>query len=146
MLEVSAGNQPAAIEDFRKVLDSQPDNTIALNNLAFLLAENGKADEALKYAQKAVQLAPDKPDFEDTLGWVLYRKGLYEAAITHLKSAVSKGGDLRLQYHLATAYFRSGDEARGHAILTAALRKDPSLPEAQIAQQAARETGSKSQH
>jgi tetratricopeptide (TPR) repeat protein len=145
MLEASQGNQSAAIASFRKVLETQPNNAIALNNLAFLLAESGQAAEALKYAEKAVELAPDKPDFEDTLGWVLYHKGLYAAAVTHLQSAVSKGGDAREQYHLAAAYFRKGDENRGRAILTAALRKDPNLPEAQLAQQAAQESTQKRQ-
>jgi tetratricopeptide (TPR) repeat protein len=140
MLEASAGNQAAAIESFRKVLETEPNNGTALNNLAFLLAENGKAAEALAYAEKAVSLAPDKPEFEDTLGWVFYRKGLFDAAVTHLQSAVAKGGDVRQQYHLAAAYFRKGDVAKGNAMLTAALRKNPSLPEALLAQQAARET------
>jgi len=143
MLEVAEGSPTAAIADFRKVLESQPDNAIALNNLAFLLAENGQAAEALKYAEKAVELAPDKPDFEDTLGWVLYRKGLFDAAVSHLRSAVSKGGDIRQQYHLAAAYFRQGDAVRGQAILTAALRKDPKPPEARLAQEAAREATQK---
>jgi tetratricopeptide (TPR) repeat protein len=145
MLEVTQGSPTVAIANFRKVLESQPNNAIALNNLAFLLAENGQAAEALKYAEKAVELAPDKPDFEDTLGWVLYRKGLYATAVTHLKSAVSKGGGTREQYHLAAAYFRTGDAVQGHAILTAALRKDPNLPEAQLAQQAANEAPQKRQ-
>jgi len=139
MLEVSQGNPTAAIADFRKVLESQPNNAIALNNLAFLLAENSQAAEALKYAERAVEMAPDRPEFEGTLGWVLYRKGLFDAAVMHLQSAVSKGGSVRQQYYLAAAYFRKGDEVRGHAILTAALRKDPTLPEAQLAQQAAHE-------
>ena len=145
MLEVSVGNQDAAITNFRKVVESQPNNATALNNLAFLLAENGKADEALKYAEKAVELAPDKPDFEDTLGWVLYRRGLWDAAVTRLQSAVSKGGAARHQYHLAAAYFRKGDPKLGQATLTAALRKDPNLPEARLAQQAAREATQKRQ-
>ena len=143
MLEYSIGDRTAALADFRRVVEIQPNNATALNNLAFLLAENGKPDEALKYAEKAVELAPGRADSEDTLGWILYRKGLYAAAITHLQLAVSKSGDLRLQYHLAAAYFRKGDEVRGREVLTAALRKDPTLPEAQLAQQAEHESNSK---
>ena len=141
MIEAGAGNQSAAIEDFRKVVALQPDNAIAMNNLAFLLAEQGKVDEALPFAEKAVSLAADRADFEDTLGWVLYRKGLYGPAVTHLKSAVSKATDPRFQYHLAAAYFRNGDENEGQVVLAAALRANPNLPEAALAQQAARQTG-----
>ena len=142
MLEVTQGNQAAAIGDFRKVVDREPENATALNNLAFLLAESGKAEEALPYAAKAVELAPNKPEFEDTLGWVMYRKGLYDNAVMHLRSAVAKSSDPRLQYHLAAAYFRTGDAARGQAALTAAERKNPNLPEAQLARQAAQEATS----
>jgi Flp pilus assembly protein TadD len=145
MLEVVDGSPAAAIADFRKVLESQPDNAIALNNLAFLLAENGQAADARKYAERAVELAPDNPLFEGTLGWVFYRMGLFDSAVTHLQPAVSKGGDTRQQYYLSAAYFRKGDAVRGQAILTAALRKDPNLPEAKLAQQAAREATQKRQ-
>ena len=135
MLEVSVGDQSAAIANFRKVIESQPDNATALNNLAYLLAENGAADEALKYAQRALELTPDNPDVSDTMGWVLYHKGVYTAAVTHLKSAVSKGQDIRVRYHLAMAYCKAGDENRGWAVLQAALHQDPNVPEAKLAQQ-----------
>jgi len=143
MLEYKQGNAPAAIADFRKVLENHPDNAVALNNLAYLLAENGNTDEALKFAQRAVELKPDRPEFEGTLGWVLYRKGLFDSAVTHLESAVSKGGGAIYQYHLAMAYFKKGDGVRGRTTLAAAIRKDPSLPEAKLASQIAQETTGK---
>ena len=142
MLEESVGNHPAALAAFLRVLEIEPNNALALNNVAYLLAETGgRGDEALKYAQKALELSPDNPDFRDTLGWVLYKKGIYDAAVTQLKSAVSKGGGVRQQYHLAMAYLKAGQEDRGRATLQAALRQDSSLPEAKQAQEAFR-TGS----
>lgn len=139
MLELSVGNQAAAITEFRKAVEARPDDAIALNNLAYLLVENGQADEALKDAQRAQELAPDDPEIEDTLGWVLYQKGLFDAAVTHLKSAVSKGGGARQQYHLAMACFKAGQGEQGQRALQAALRKDPNMPEAKVAQEVSRE-------
>jgi Flp pilus assembly protein TadD len=136
MLEASTGNQAAAVKYFRKVLENKPDNAVALNNLAYLLSENGdQTEEPLRYAQRAVELDPRNPEFVDTLGWVLFRRGVYEGAVTHLERAASLKSTALRQYHLAMAYYKAGREARGRAALQAGLRMDPTLPEAKAAQQ-----------
>ncbi len=135
-LDVSQGNKDAAIQQFKQVLESDPSNAQALNNLAYLFAESGKQpDEALKYAQKAVELAPDDPNFSDTLGWIFYEKGLYSSAIQYLERAVSKKGTAVSRYHLAMAYAKAGDLVRGRTTLEAALKVNPKLPEAKAAEQ-----------
>src|ERR1017187_868763 len=135
MLEASSGNQAAAISSFRKVLETQPDNALALNNLAYLLAESGnQTEEPLKYAQRAVELDPKNPVFVDTLGWVLFHRGVYGGAVTHLERAASLKSTAIGQYHLAMAYYKAGQEARGRTALQAGLRMDPTLPEAKAAQ------------
>jgi len=135
MLETSSGNQAAAISHFRKVIEDQPSNALAFNNLAYLLAESGnQTEEPLKFAEKAVEIDPGNPDFEDTLGWVLYRRGVYDLAVKHLESAVSKKSTALSNYHLAMAFSKAGKEDRGRAALKTALDRDPSLPEAKVAQ------------
>lgn len=132
----TGGQRAAAIEEYKKVLDIQPNNVLALNNLAYGLAENGKpadADEALRYAQKAAELAPNAAAVENTLGWVLFRKGLYSLAVPHLERAVAAEATARRRCHLAMAYLKMGDENRGQKSLDAALKMDPNLPEAKIA-------------
>ena len=53
-IEISRGNLNAAVVHFQKAVELNPENTQALNNYAYLLAEHaGKPDEALKYAQKS---------------------------------------------------------------------------------------------
>jgi len=130
------GNYPAAIEHFRKVVEINPDNGQASNNLAYLLAEYGKRpDEALKYAEKAVELAPDRPAYCDTLGWILYRKGVYSSAVRYLEQADRDRGNVVWKYHLAMAYAKAGQVSRGRTTLEAALKINPNLPEAKMAQQ-----------
>jgi tetratricopeptide (TPR) repeat protein len=65
-LEMNEGENAAAIEQFRKAVELDHKNPIALNGLAYLLAENHQPDEALKYAQKAKKLAPDNAAVADT--------------------------------------------------------------------------------
>jgi len=143
MLEESMGNHSAAMVDFRKVTEADPDNAIAWNNLAYLLTDYlHQNDEALKAAQKAMELAPDNPDIQDTLGWTLYQKGLYQNAVTQLQSAVAKGGGARPEYHLAMAYLKTGQGSLGRTTLEAALHKNPGLLEARLAQELFRTEGS----
>jgi tetratricopeptide (TPR) repeat protein len=135
-LEMTEGKNAAAIEQFRKAVALDDKNAMALNGLAYLLAENKQPDEALKYAQQAKELAPDNPAVADTLGWTYFQKGLYSLAVTNLEEATAKDGTARRRYHLAMAYLKAGDPKRGRQTLDAALKMDPSLPEAQTARQA----------
>ena len=130
------GNHAAAVEEFQKVVDESANNVEALNNLAYLLAEHTtRTNEALKYAQKAQELAPDNPEYADTLGWILYRKGMYPSAIAQLGTAAAHPGNAVWKYHLAMAYVKAGDIGRGRSTLDAALKLDPELPEAKIAKE-----------
>jgi tetratricopeptide (TPR) repeat protein len=132
-LEVAKGDYNSALARFQKVVDQDPNNTQALNNLAYLLAEHrNQPDTALKYAERARELSPEDPDLADTMGWVLYRKGLYRNALPHLELAAARSDVAK--YHLAMAYAKTGDQARGRAVLAAALKRNPQLPEAKLAQ------------
>jgi tetratricopeptide (TPR) repeat protein len=125
-LEEKSGNTNGAIDQLRQVAEADDRNVMALNNLAYLLAKTDP-DGALKYAQKADEIAPQTAAIEDTLGWVYYRKGLYTNALTHLRIAVAKDGTPRRQFHLGMAYVKAGDQAMGRQIVAAALKSDPSL-------------------
>ena len=130
-----AGPAADAVEHYRKVIEIEPGSAVALNNLAYLLADNPKRlDEGIEYANRAMVLAPS-PGLHDTLGWLYYRKGLYRTAIQHLEQAVAAEGSARRRYHLAMAYFKMGDTRRGTTALNEALRVDPSLPEASVARE-----------
>jgi tetratricopeptide (TPR) repeat protein len=126
-------NYPAAIEQYRKVVDLDGSNIEALHKLAYLLAENtNHYDEALKFAQKAEELAPDNASVQDTLGWILYRKGLYSQAIPYLeRSAATQPTALR-KGHLAVAYWKSGNQSKAQDALRAALKIDPALADSEF--------------
>jgi tetratricopeptide (TPR) repeat protein len=135
-LEESKGNHAEALENFRKVVQADPGNAQALNNFAYLLADFGnQPNEALKYAVKAQQIAPDNPQYADTMGWILYQKGLYAAAVQQLQRAGSLKGAVVWKYHLAMAYAKAGDIKRGRATLDDALKGNPNMPEAKRAKE-----------
>ncbi len=136
-IEVIKGNRKAAIDHYHEVVIADPNNPQALNNYAYLLAEfaNNPTD-ALKYAQKAKELVPTDSNYSDTLGWILYRKGLYPMAVSELERAAVNTKDPISKYHLAMAYAKVGDVERGRKALKVALQLNPYLPEAKMAREA----------
>ena len=52
----AAGDRSQAEQLFREAVAAHPESAVAANNLAQVLLEHGRADEALHWAQKAVEL------------------------------------------------------------------------------------------
>jgi tetratricopeptide (TPR) repeat protein len=130
-IDVITGDLNGAIEHYQKVLAADPSDAQAANNLAYLLAEHrNDNDSALKFAQKAVELNPTTPEFCDTLGWILYRKGVYGIAVKYLEQASANPKNVVWKYHLAMAYAKAGNAERGRVVLEAALRVNANVPEA----------------
>jgi tetratricopeptide (TPR) repeat protein len=125
-MDEAAGNHAAAMLRYRVVLETDSSNVYALNNLAYDLV-SGDPNEALKFAQRAGELAPDNASVQDTLALVFHRKGIDATAITYLKTAVAKEPTARRQFHLGMCYLKSGQEDLGQKTLRAALAKDPNL-------------------
>ena len=105
---------PAAIQHYRSVVDQQPENALALNNLAWAAGQM-KSPKAIEYAEKANKLAPNQPALMDTLAMLMADKGDTAGAITLLRKALEispQAAPLRL--NLARVLISAGkkDEAR----------------------------------
>lgn len=80
-----------ALEHFEYLaLNSPSASPIVLNNLAWLLVENNRADEALQYVEKALELLPQNPNILATAGNAYASLEEYDKAILSLKSAHEK--------------------------------------------------------
>ncbi|MEE2907703.1 MAG: tetratricopeptide repeat protein [Planctomycetota bacterium] len=82
-LELSAGLDAEASVTFKKIVDLTPQDTMALNNYAYLLAtlRNDPAG-AYPYAQKAIRMSPDNPAIIDTMATIQFAMGKHDAALT----------------------------------------------------------------
>ncbi|HBY58245.1 MAG TPA: hypothetical protein DEH78_00380 [Solibacterales bacterium] len=141
LLQETVGKRPDAVYSYQRVLSIDPDNPVALNNLAFALADEGRdLDLALKYAERARARLPHNADVADTLSWVYIKKNLADNALMVLRDLVAKNPDNALyRYHLAMAMVQKGDKASAKKELEAALRAKPAKPvEGQIRELMAR--------
>lgn len=102
------------VEVMKAHLQLVPDEATMANNLAYVLSENlNKPEEALPYAQRAVEAAPNQPEILDTYGAVLLKKGDLENAIAQLKRCVeleqSPPSLAAALVHLTDALVKKGD-------------------------------------
>jgi tetratricopeptide (TPR) repeat protein len=117
------GDVSKAEEVYEKALAVNPRFAPAANNLAYLLSARGRDKEkALQWAQKAKEVAPDDPHISDTLGWILYNRGVYQRAFTLLKESAAKLPESpEVQYHFGMASLKAGDkETAKKSLATAA--------------------------
>lgn len=131
LLYESTGQRDQAKPMYEQVLKIQPDNVIALNNLAFILAEGGAdLDQALTMAQRARQAVPNNSDVADTLGWIYIKKNLPDSAIPIFKElTVKEPNRATFHYHLAMALFQKGDKLSAKRALEEALQAKPQRDE-----------------
>jgi len=120
----------AAVSEYQAVLKRDPKHALAMNNLAALLAERGRIDEALPLAQGAATLAPEIPALQDTYGWIQFRKGAWQAAKEALAAAVAKAPDNPTYlYHLAAILVKLDEPQTAAAHLKKALGSPLPFPE-----------------
>ena len=94
------GNLRSAIAHYQTVVEQQPDNVVALNNLAWASGQIGDS-KAVGYAQRAVQIAPQNAAALDTLGSLLIAAGDVENGVEYLgraKALAPDRSDIRLNY------------------------------------------------
>ncbi len=127
----AAGRKQDAIQAYLQAIKLDPSNAIALNNLAFQLAETGgDLDQALTYAQRAKQMMPSLNEVADTLGWIYLKKNLSDNAIDIFQDLVKKAPtNPTYRYHLGMAFSQKGDKPRAIKELQQALRSNPQKEE-----------------
>ena len=127
LLEESGQLEPARTA-YEELLKSDPDNATALNNLAYIKAEQGvDLDQALGYAQHALQRAPQNPNISDTLGLIYIRKKLTSQAVQVLQELVARVPDNPSYHlHLGMALYDAGEKQLAKKELEKALQHKPS--------------------
>lgn len=112
-----SGDIDGAINLYEAMYERDSNSPIIANNLASLLAGYRSDDASLDRAYTVARRlrGTTVPAFQDTYGWIAYRRGNYDEALTNLEPA-ARGlpQDGTVQYHLAMTYSALGrkDEAK----------------------------------
>lgn len=123
----STKNLAKAEEQLEAVLALDPNNATACNDLGYIWADHNKnldrAEELIKKAldldrrrQDGADAITEKAAYIDSLGWLFYRQGKFEAALRELEKAtrLPDGADPTIWDHLGDVYqqLNRGDDAR----------------------------------
>jgi tetratricopeptide (TPR) repeat protein len=104
------GDIEQAVEIFKDIIESDPENSKALNYLGYMLADKG---ERLEYAkgliERALAIEPENGAFLDSYGWVYYKMGNLKEALKYLQKAAELTSEYIIYDHLGDAYNTLGD-------------------------------------
>ncbi|MBF0200568.1 MAG: tetratricopeptide repeat protein [Desulfamplus sp.] len=102
------GDKETCIKTMRRLIAIDAEHAGALNYLGYTYAEMGEnLHEAEELIIRALEIKPHDAYITDSLGWVYYKKGMYERAVEILEKAekLSSGnGDSVIAEHLGDAY------------------------------------------
>jgi tetratricopeptide (TPR) repeat protein len=133
MLYETQNKPDVARKYYEEAVKSDPNNALALNNLAYLISQsNGDLDLALTYATRAKQRLPGHPEINDTLGWIYLKKNLTDNAIDTFKGLVIQSPrNPTYHYHYAMALMQKGDRESAKKECQVALSASPRKEEEQ---------------
>jgi tetratricopeptide (TPR) repeat protein len=112
-----------AEQQFRRVLDQNPNNASALNYYGYMLADRGvRLDEATSLIQKAVKADPNNGAYLDSLGWAYYKQNKLAEAEESLRKAVDRDShDPTILSHLGDVYLKMGQTERAAELMERSL-------------------------
>jgi FimV-like protein len=119
----------AAQKHYAALVKLQPENALALNDLAWSMQQTGSVESALQHAQRASELAPDEPEFMDTLAVILSARGEHEKAIALQRKAIERSPTSPgLKLSLAKIYLAAGDKSKARSELETLAKLDEKNP------------------
>lgn len=131
-IRLEGGRSEEAVRALRAALELRADLPLALNNLAYVLAEGeGPFEEAIALAERAVEADSENVAYLDTLGWALHRAGRDWEALAALRLALAAGGggDPVIREHLGDVHRVLGASEEAALSYRRALGLRPEDPE-----------------
>jgi tetratricopeptide (TPR) repeat protein len=117
------GDKADARKVYERLLEKQPENSVAINNLSSLLVDFGGEEDIKKGLALAEKFKDaENPYLQDTYAWALVKTGQTAEGLKLLESLIVKEPKLpELRYHLGVAHLNSGNKATAIAELKQAI-------------------------
>lgn len=134
------GQVDEAIAMYEDLYERQSNSLLLANNLATLLANHRDDEASVERAYTVARRLRGSavPAFQDTYGWIAFRRGEFDEAVTYLEQAVAAlPGEPSVQYHLAMAYAavdRKADALKHFKLAAASEGNRLQFPEIDLAQ------------
>lgn len=98
---------------YEKILEKNPDNVAAVNNLAVLLIESGQSGDLAKGLDMAIRFKDvENVSLQDTYAWGLIQSDKNQEGLAILESLIVKEPKMaELRYHLGVAHLKNGNKA-----------------------------------
>jgi len=120
------GQYDYAINEFRSILNFEPNHFDAMNALGYTLADHDQnLEEALVLIQQAYNNAPNNAAVIDSLGWVKFKLGHLDEAKQYLERAYQLSRSADIASHLAIVLLQLQQREAAENILHQAYKNDP---------------------
>jgi putative PEP-CTERM system TPR-repeat lipoprotein len=124
-LRMMSNDRDGALLLYEQVLAKQPDQPLAMNNLAWLYFEKNDP-RAIELANQIAETNPERPEVLDTIGWIFVAQGDKNRGLELLTMAHEKSPEsAEITYHLAVAYHRTGDSKKATQLFSSLSASHP---------------------
>jgi tetratricopeptide (TPR) repeat protein len=112
--------------DLRKILEKNPDNPEALNALGYsLLDKTHRYGEAEKYLKHALELQPNEAVIMDSYGWLQFKLGHNNQALSYLQRAYNKKPEHEITAHLVEVLWAVNRKEEAKKLFDKAIKIAP---------------------
>ncbi len=106
-----------AEQDLRRILQVDDNNAMALNALGYTLTDRtDRHQEAYRLIRRALDLEPDDPAIQDSMGWVYFNLGQAERALPYLEKALAGEDNPEIAAHVGEVLLYLGREEEAMAV------------------------------
>jgi Flp pilus assembly protein TadD len=114
----------------KQLLNLEPNNPAYLNAYAYTLAlQNRRLDEARRYAEHALEYAPDQASILDTLGYITFLQNDFDAASNILSKAYSLSHSINIGIRYAKSLYMQGALPQFNEVLQQLKQNHPNDPQ-----------------